>query len=908
MKRHYIIFIILSFFLISNISFAQKKGKESDKKETTAKKGSKKDDGKPKKPKRKKSEDEETADKYFEIEEYYQAAQFYDKVVKVEPTNDDAANALGVSYENMFNYKKAEDAYKKLADMNSQWYPLARYKYAQMLKTNGKYEEAKSNYEKFLASYTPEAGTTDYYKDHAMLEMNGSALAIEEMKKPQREYNFEVIKRPLNSQNSDYAPCIAENDSSLFITSAREGSKGGSVDNKFGEAFSDMYHFTKKEGTTWIKAVDHTGFNDLNTEFNDASGVLSNDKTKYYFTSCKDADTKGGADAECAIYFSQLENGKWSKPVKLNDNVNQPGSWNAQPTINKTVDTLFFVSKRVGGKGMHDIWFCTAKSGSNDWGPATNLANINTPFIDMSPCFHDSLKVLFFASNGHEGFGGLDLFMSKAPVFDKIRNLGLPFNSNRDDFYMVAGKKKGYLSSNRDGGIGNDDIYSFDLLSRQTIITVVDQDSLGVATSVSITGEVSYKFNHLPAEGVEIALLDADGNIVKTVRTNENGLFRFDNLPGIAGYRVLLDEDDPNLTVNAKYDVEKLAVTRSDKPATRILFENVYFDFDKADLRPEGKKVLDDLVAYYKKNKDKKIQIELQANTDAFGSDEYNKKLSKARGDAAQAYLMKNGVNRSALTVSAQGSTKPLATNDNAAGRQLNRRIEFYIIGGEGFETNAMAYIIEPKTDIYSVAKKFNMTVEEIKELNALDGVELQAFRPLRVRRTGDKDLYAPITSASYQLSKEEEMKYVPDHSVAASGGAKKSWKSNSSSKAEAATPEEGYHIVEPLNTWYSIAKQYNVSVNDLKALNSASGNILQIGQKIRVSGAVSEVPASSSGKSFGQNNSTDTDGDGKYKVQDGDTMYSIAKKFGLTVEDLMQMNSLDSYTLYKSMRLKVKK
>jgi peptidoglycan-associated lipoprotein len=580
---------------------------------------------------------------------------------------------------------------------------------------------------------------------------------------------------------------------------------------------------------------------------------------------------------------------------------------------------------------------CTSKGGSLDYGIAQNMSGINTPFIDMSPCYHDSLKVLFFASNGHEGFGGLDLFMSKSPKFDEYRNLGLPFNSNRDDFYMVAGKRKGYLSSNREGGIGNDDIYWFDLQSKQTVITVVDQDSLGVATSVSITGEVFYRFNHLPAEGVEIALLDADGNVVKTVRTNENGEFRFENLPGISGYRVLLDENDPtlavnaryqagklghmgkdgafldendpNLTVDVKFDVNNLKVTKSDKPASRVLFENIYFDFDKADLRPEARKVLDELVKYYKANKDNKIQIELQANTDAFGSDVYNVNLSRARGNAAQAYLMKNGVNRSALTISPKGKSAPIATNDNAAGRQLNRRIEFYIIGGEGFETKAMAYIVEPKTDIYSIAKKFNMTVEELKELNALEGEDVQAFRPLRVRRAGDKDLFAPITSAAYQLSKEEEMKYVPDH--AGVKGGNKTW--NTGGGAVSRQPEvaeEGYHIVEPLNTWTTISKQYNISVADLKALNNATGNRLQIGQKVRVSGSVASVSGggSASGKVFGQNTGTDTDAEGKYKVQDGDTMYSIAKRFGITVEELMQMNNLDSYTLYRSMRLKVKK
>lgn len=920
MKKTYLLVLLLSFLVVYSPAIAQNK-KDTGKKDTKGKTDSKKK-------KRIKSEDEETGDKYFEIEEYFQAAQFYEKVAKVEPQNEDVAIRLAESYELMFNYKKAEEWYKKASEINSPDYPLAGYKYAAMLKTNGKYEEAKAAFEKFISSYNPPAGATtpDHFKEQAALEMNGAALAIDEMKKPQRDYNFKVLKRPVNSQNSDYAPCIADHDSSIIVTSAREGATGGETYNKFGEAFSDMYRLVKKDGDTWVKTVDKTDFEIvLNTEFNDASGSFSKDKKRYYFTSCKEADKKGSSDAECAIYFSELKDGKWTKAVRLNENVNAIGSWNAQPSVNDTGDTLFFVSKRTGGKGMHDIWFCTAKPNTNDWSAAKNLDKVNTPFIDMSPCYHDSLHTLFFASNGHEGFGGLDLLMARGTNFETIRNLGLPFNSNLDDFYMVAGKTKGYLASNREGGLGNDDIYMFNLQSKQTIITLTDQDSVGVASSVSITGEVFYRFNHLPAEGVEIALLDENGNIVKKVKTNENGEFRFENLPGIAGYKVLLDENDPNLTVNAKYEVENVAMRKSDKAPSRVLFENIYFDFDKAELRPEAKKVLDELVAYYNKNKDKNIQIELVANTDNFGANEYNQALSTERGNAAQAYLMKKGVNRSALTVAPKGEDNPVETNDNAAGRQLNRRVEFYIIGGEGVETKAMTYIIEPKTDIYTVAKKFNMSVDEIKALNGLSGEDLLAFRPLRVRRTGDKDLYAPISSASYQLSKDEEMKLVPDYSVqqGVSTGRKKSGRRMSGGSTSggkvAATPQEGYHIVEPLNTMYSIAKQYNITLADLKSWNGLGDNTnLQIGQKLKVSasaGAATDAGSSSanttsaSAGNTGQSSGGDeVDAEGKYKVREGDTMYSIAKKFGLTVEELMQMNGLENFSLYKSMRLKVKK
>ncbi|MBX9850955.1 MAG: LysM peptidoglycan-binding domain-containing protein [Cytophagaceae bacterium] len=853
------------------------------------------------------------ADKYYQNTEYFLAAQEYQKVLEADPQHKYATYHLGESYRMYFHYENAEQCYKKMMDMGgTSEFPLSQFWYGVMLKLNGNYEEAQKNLQEFMDDGSISGTEVSKYKETAEIELKGCKLALTEMKKPVKDYTFENVPNPVNSGVSEYAPVIYLHDSSLVIASSRKESKGDDEFGWLGGEFSDNYRFEKVNGG-WEQMHDKDIFSGLHTELNESPGSFTQDKKKFYFTRCDEVvKIEGVAIHECAIYMSENKEDKWQKPVKLNENVNMKGQWNAQPNITAKGDTLYFVSKRPGGYGMHDIWMTTS-SGKDDWGTAVNLGpKINTPFVDMSPCYYAKEKTLFFASNGHEGFGGLDIFIAKGVGYSDVKNAGLPFNSNRDDFYMVLGETKGYMASNREGGKGNDDIYWFNIKSKECQIAFVDKDSLGEAKSISIVGNLKVKDTNEPAFDVNILLKDENDEMLKSTRTDETGLFRFENLP-VATYKVILEDCDPRITIEVKYIIEDVEVKSSKQVSSRKLFEHIYFDFDKYNIRPEARKILDELVAFYKTNPD--IQIEMHANTDAYGTDEYNVRLSQNRGKASLDYLIKNGVKKSALVVNAKGEGTPIAKNNNPAGRQLNRRVEFYIVGGPDYQAKAMAYVVEPKTTLYSVAKKFNMTLQELKELNNLKGEKINAYTPLRVKRNNtDDDIIAPVTVSFAEnspavdfpdadpkhLSKEEkhkqkeleklekiekleEKKYPVADEVL-------------DEKRVHYTPKglgagEEYHSVAPANTLYSIAHMYGMTVDELKQLNGLKSNKLYVGQKLKVK------------KDPRIQNTADT-----YIVKDGDTMFGIAKKFGLTVDELKALNDLKDNSLYENMVLKVKK
>jgi peptidoglycan-associated lipoprotein len=839
------------------------------------------------------------ADKYFNTEEYYLAAKEYETILKQDPYNKYALFRLGESYRLHFDYVQAEAAYKRAVDTARGEYPLSRYWYASVLKLNGKYGEAEENFQLFLKEAPGADPEIEAYKEKAFLELNGCQLALNEMKKPARDYDFKLLKGPVNTENSDYSPAIFENDSSIAIASARKESTGKNEYGRLGGKFSDIYRF-KKTKDNWAAYDDKDVFSVLHTERNESPGSFTKDHRKFYFTRCDEPVTKNGAvEYQCAIYYSKLDHSKWTAPVKLNANINMPGEWNAQPSISPKGDTLFFVSKRPGGLGMHDIWYSTCKNNDDNWSAPVNLGDkINTAYIDMSPCYYSKEKTLFFASNGHENFGGLDIFMAKGNKFSEVRNVSLPFNSNRDDFYFVMGEKKGYVASNREGGLGNDDIYSFNILSKELLIAEINKDSLQGASSISVVGTILHDDTKQPAKDIDIFLTDKtskanDTSKVnktgKTSRTDEQGAFRFDNLPP-GDYKVVMKDTDPSLTAKVNYVTNKLAVKSSDKAASRTLFENIYFDFAKYDLRPEAKKTLDDLVAYYKANQG--IQIEMDANTDSYGTDEYNIRLSNNRGKQSLDYLLAHGVKRSALVVTSNGEKKPLASNENEIGRQLNRRVGFYIVGGRGYETKSMAYVIEPQNTLASIAKKFNMSIDEVRSLNGLEGNELTPYTPLRVRRIGDEDIIAPATIAKVNIknpkiveSDKQISNVTPEQNEATNP---------QTGKTNAISEEElDYYVVEPKNTVYSISRKFGMSRKELRELNGLSSNKIFIGQRLKVmNGSKLKWEQTS----------------GRYAVKEGDTMFSIAKRFGMTVEELKELNNLTSNKLNVKMVLKVKK
>lgn len=415
----------------------------------------------------------QAADRYFKNGEYFQAAEYYRQAIDKNPDDLYARFQLAECYRNYFDYARAEETYGEVVNRDARAFPLAQFWYGSMLKVNNRYAEARQQFQQFVQNYKPgkdQAGQV--YVTQAQIEMKGCDLAERELMRPKPNYDFGLMPAPVNTANNDYAPATWKADSVLVITSARVESKGNAQDPQLGEMFSDLFVFGK-QNQAWVDRTEASRFNNLNTKGNDGTGVFNRERTKFYFTSCNTATV-------CQIMVSELKDGRWTSPATLNNEVNAPGYTSKQPAISRNGDTLFFVSDRPGGKGMNDIWFST-KAGGENWGVATNLAALNTPFNDMSPAVAPAENALFFASNGREGFGGLDIYVASGPGYSNVANAGLPFNSSRDDFYMVLDPSgHGFLTSNRQGGLGGDDIYDFSLVKLQNpsaVTAITDKEN-----------------------------------------------------------------------------------------------------------------------------------------------------------------------------------------------------------------------------------------------------------------------------------------------------------------------------------------------------------------------------------------------------------------------------------------------
>ncbi len=832
---------------------------------------------------------EKEGDHHFKHFKYYESALAYKRAYERDTTNYGVAFKLAETYKAYFNYTNAENYYKIVSENALEKYPMSQFWYAEMQKLLGEYEESKVQFEKLLADETTLAKLDKGYAERAKVELEGCKMVILELQKPKRDYEFRLLDGSVNSKGSEYAPVIYQHDSSLVFTSNKSKNKhdpAGGINNHFR---------VQKVGYTW-EEVDEKDEDDfykiVNSKFNEGAGSFTSDKKKYYFTRC-DGEQKHSEFRQfnCLIYVTKKKEGKWQEAEPLNHHINTRHEWTANPSVSPRGDTLFFVSKRDGGKGMHDIWYSVCH-GNDHWQRAINLEHVNTPFVDISPIYDPVDKALYFSSNGRESFGGLDIYIAKGQDFADIHNIGLPFNSNMDDFYFVVGRNKGYLASNRDGGIGNDDIYWFNKKSKQSVIVEVDKDSLVGMESVSISAKIVSAGTHKPIADLKEILLSESGEELKTTRTNEEGVFRFDNLDAHESYKVVVaDETEASIADKTEIIVENIEVKGASERLSDIQFENIYFDFNLSILRPEALKVMEHLIVYY--NEHPTVQIEIHANTDDVGASDYNIRLSHKRGLSAYRYLVNHGVDKSAIVINAKGEDAHLVPNYSEIGRQLNRRVEFYIIGGGAYSPEAMTYIIDTKTSLHQVANKFNMTIDELKEMNNIDADHVKAFHPLRVRNIGDDDLIEPVTFAN--ASKKNNRYYKKQHKRIVAY--KQDYKTlnatytnyNNIKKELKINEKEDYYVALYQNTLWRIAKLYGMSVEELRELNGLSSNLIMINQPIIVviSDAVVE--------------------EGYYRSRKGESLETIAEKFDLSIEQLIGMNLLEGYTMRHGMILKVK-
>ncbi|RYF25582.1 MAG: flagellar motor protein MotB [Flavobacteriales bacterium] len=622
------------------------------------------------------------ADLQFELFNYDKAVVLYTEAYQKKNTLR-AAERLAEGYRLMRDFKQAESWYAIVVAMEGSQ-PLAVKWYAEMLKSNSKYAEAKAQYTKYKS----------LVKDITPAEANQLAIltkscdsAIKWMNNPK---NVAITnEKSLNSAQSDWGAVAYNND--VVFTSDRlhktttkvKGNRpflkfdtGNLPDKKmYGWTGNDYLSiYSKTPGTDSVSVFPLKTASDYHV----GTTSFSADGNEVYFTITRVPKNiarvkKSPSTLKIEIYSSKKQGEVWSEPVPFRYNNVQ--EWSVgDPFLTADGNTLFFVSDKPGGKGGTDIYFSKRVAGG-EWGEAVALSGANTFGNERTP-----VKVgddFYFSTDGDVSMGGLDIYKGKIAndVVSAVENMGYPVNSSQDDFALsLTGKLKGYFASNREGGLGSDDIYSF--IERQQL-------------AFRLEGKVFNKETNLPLANAVVSLKKIDGTPLQ-VNTDETGSFKF-NLDENAVYDLLADKTNfRNATDKvATTGLENSQVIKKDLYLTPIVInkairiENIYYDFDKSNIRPDAAKELDKLVTIMKENPT--IWIELGSHTDSRGKDQYNQWLSQSRANSAVQYIIDRGIDKFRITAKGYGESVPVNECTNGVkcseeAHQLNRRTEFKIV------------------------------------------------------------------------------------------------------------------------------------------------------------------------------------------------------------------------------------
>lgn len=603
--------------------------------------------------------------------EYANAAEAYKKLLE-KPDADKAylngqiAEALRMSN----NPAAAEPFYKAAIDAGYKPDSVV-FNYAVVLRDNGKYDEAATAFSAYAKKGASKARVARAKREAENLPKLNEAMS------KRSHYTISNVDA-LNTASAEFSPFYTAD--KLYFTSNRES---GLTYGKTGTGFTDLYVW-KFEGGDVNKGTAERLPSDFNTNnINEGSAALSKDGNTMVFAKGNDGDRKGAKDVD--LYISSYKDGAWSKPELLP--FSAPDSWDGSPAFSADGKTLFFSSFRPGGQGGADLYRVT-KDANGVWGTVVNLGStINTEGEEMFPMMGEDGK-LYFASNGHPGFGGLDLFTATvAGGKTTVENLGVPVNSVGDDFAIVfKDQYNGFFSSNRAGGKGDDDIYSFHngvndpkVININLLGSVVDQEN----TTTAVPNPKVHIIDVALDKEVAVAEGNADGKYQASLQPEKN-------------YKILVEADgflskrgeystvgkapkkeelfDPETTINLE---NTLAMERI-KLQKAIRLDNIYYEFNKADITDSAKLELNKLVSFLQDNP--KVSIELSSHTDQRGKADYNNKLSQRRAESAVTYIVSQGIDAKRITAKGYGATKPVVPNATTEEEfQQNRRTEFKI-------------------------------------------------------------------------------------------------------------------------------------------------------------------------------------------------------------------------------------
>lgn len=624
-----------------------------------------------------------TANEQYARGEYNDAAKTYRKIYNKLTKPDERALRGEVAWKMGLCHRELSQSARAAAAFQN----AIRYKYpdslaqlylAEALHAEGKYPQAIKAYEEYLA-IAPSSKTARNGLDGAMMANATKGVRTRYVVRQHKLFN---------SRRSDYAPMYAPGETDiLYFTTTNENVNGTKKSEITGMKKGDIWMSRKNERGEWLRPEAVEG--ELNTEFDEGIISFSPDGSTMYLTRAR---REPNAPTSVEIFTSTRSDAKWSAPQKLEITADTISVY-AHPAVSPDGNYLYFTSDMPGGQGGRDIWRINLK---DRVGSLENLGEwINTPGDEMFPYMRTD-SVMYFASDGHPGYGGLDIFRAELTKSRgwKVENMGRPVNSAADDFGITfePGAERGFLSSNRDDARGYDHIFSFELPELQIWISgwVLDRDDEPVPDAV-------------------IRIVGNDGSNQKEVARND-GSFRFPLSRGVsyvmlAGAKGYLNAKQEFTSDTAEEDAEynvDFILASINKP---VVIDNIFYDFDKATLRPESKEALDEMAQVMRDNPN--ITIEMASHTDRKGTDEYNLALSERRAKSVIDYLISVGIAPDRLQHVGYGESRPktitkrlakeypqfpegtvlneeyietLSPADQDAADQINRRTEFQVL------------------------------------------------------------------------------------------------------------------------------------------------------------------------------------------------------------------------------------
>ncbi|MEL1243034.1 OmpA family protein [Flavobacterium sp. DGU11] len=599
------------------------------------------------------NKDLEAADKLYARYEYVDAAKAYEKL---DQKDTYVYGQIADSYYNVFNSKEAVKWYPKAIEGSTD--AEVYWRYAQMLKAEGKYEEANAQMQKFASMAPGDTRAVEFKKDPNYLP---------KLRNQAKLYDEKALD--INDKKYGSFGAVLADDNTLYFTSARNTAR-----RNYGwseEPFLDLYTATYNANGTYSEPAL---LPEVNSRYHDGPASVTADGNTMYFSSesfkerkqyerDKENNLKLG---QVYLYVATKENGKWGniEPVPFNNQKWSTGN----PAISKDGKTLYFSSDREGTMGGNDIWKVEV-TGKNTFGEPVNLGpKVNTTGRESFPFITDDNK-LFFSSDGHKGFGSLDVFMIDLNKGTDAINVGAPVNGPKDDFAFTFNTKNnmGFFSSNRDGF---DKIYSATpLCAVEAIVQVRDKKTMQ------------------PIAGARVAILDEKNNVIETRTADAKGMVTY-NVDCNRGYGLQGSMEKysngtakipagkgPQANINLDLEPIQDIVT----PVAVVLNE-IYFEFNKSNITKEAAFELDKLVEAMKANPE--MVIMAKSHTDSRGSDKYNMALSNRRAKSTVQYVISKGIAKERISGEGYGESQPKVACTECTEEQhaQNRRSEFIIV------------------------------------------------------------------------------------------------------------------------------------------------------------------------------------------------------------------------------------